>query len=155
MTSTPSQEAVAVLFWSHVQKQANGCWAWTAYRNPKGYGMTSAGLASRLAHRAAWALAGRALVKGLTLDHLCRNRACVNPDHLEQISNRENVLRGDTLPAANLRKTHCTAGHALSGSNLVTRQNGERRCRTCRRAHQERYSRAHPGKSHKKAGVAA
>jgi hypothetical protein len=70
----------------------------------------------------------------LTLDHLCRNKACVNPAHLEPVTNRENVLRGVGLSAENARKTHCKRGHPLSGDNVVVSKGGrKRRCVACER----------------------
>jgi len=70
----------------------------------------------------------------LQLDHLCRNRTCCNPAHLELVTGRENLLRGDTLAAANAAKTHCIQGHPLADDNLYVANNGARTCRTCQRA---------------------
>jgi hypothetical protein len=100
-------------------------------RNQKGYGVVSVEGHNRPAHRVAWLLSGRALTPGLTLDHLCRVRECVNPDHLEEVSIGTNVLRGDTLTAANSQKTECPAGHPLDG----LKTNGRRYCLTCHRKH--------------------
>ena len=74
--------------------------------------------------------------QGMELDHLCRNRACVNPAHLEPVSTRENVHRGNGLAAVAARKTHCVHGHEFTEWNTLTRNdgNGGRRCRTCERA---------------------
>lgn len=69
--------------------------------------------------------------KGLVIDHLCRNRACCNPSHLEVVTNSENVRRGNSPFMVNARKTHCKYGHALTGDNLYITPVGERRCRTC------------------------
>lgn len=69
---------------------------------------------------------------GLTLDHLCRNRACVNPSHLEPVTHRVNILRGESPSAKNAVKTHCPAGHRLAGEHLYIRPaTGVRACYTC------------------------
>ena len=78
-----------------------------------------------------FALAGLRIPDGKELDHLCRNRKCVNPKHLESVTHRENILRGETIMAENARKTHCWRGHPLSGKNLKLKPNGHRQCRAC------------------------
>lgn len=112
------------------------CWYWTGFLNAQGYGHIT--LKGRLipVHRFSYELFVGAIPAGLVLDHLCRNRACANPWHLEPVTNRENILRGEAQAATNARKTHCLRGHPLSGSNLIVRRNGHRTCRVCRRASQ-------------------
>lgn len=68
----------------------------------------------------------------MTIDHLCRNRACFNPDHLEQVTNQTNILRGEGATATNARKTHCIRGHELVGTNLIASRTNGRSCRICR-----------------------
>src|SRR3954466_2649312 len=94
------------------------CIDWTAYRNPKGYGMFGIGNEVYLAHRIALWLAGIDIPNDLEPDHRCRNKACVNVAHLELVPHKVNVLRGNAPAAINARKTHCKRGHSLSGDNL-------------------------------------
>jgi hypothetical protein len=128
-------ERLPARFWSKVSPSPDGCWRWTARIRPDGYGEMSVASGSRLAHRIAYvALMGTPETD--TLDHLCRNRWCVNPAHLEPVTRRENVLRGVALPAVRARQTHCKYGHPLSGDNLHLQPRGnsvQRYCITCRR----------------------
>ena len=107
------------------------CWPWQGARSPKGYGFFYfAGRNSR-AHRASYEMLIVPIPEGLTIDHLCRNTGCVNPSHLELVTNKENVLRGVGPTAVNARKTRCPKGHPLSGDNLRLGPIGQRNCRTC------------------------
>lgn len=123
------------------------CWLWTAYTNPRGYGQF--GIGSRTdgtakvipAHRWAYEHWVGPIPDGLTIDHLCRNRPCVNPDHLEPVTQGENTLRGDTFQAENLAKTHCPQGHPYDEANTYRYSDGKRACRECRREHRRRYKR--------------
>ncbi|MDP9224875.1 MAG: HNH endonuclease [Actinomycetota bacterium] len=84
-----------------------------------------------LAHRVAYELLVGPIPEGLTLDHLCRNTSCVNPQHLEPVTVRENVLRGMGWGAKNKRKTHCHRGHPFDAKNTLRIPGGTRKCRTC------------------------
>jgi hypothetical protein len=95
-------------FWSKVEK-TDGCWIWTAYRDRAGYGRFLFNGSVGAAHRFAYEMFVGALMPGMTIDHLCRTPWCVNPAHLEQVTNHENLMRG--LPGEKARRTHCKWGH--------------------------------------------
>lgn len=97
------------------------------------------------AHRAAYIMLRGEVPKGLTLDHLCRNRSCCNPWHLEAVTIRVNLLRGDGPSANQARQTHCKRGHPLSGDNLFLVKGRKRGCVICRRWHMREYYRRRAG----------
>lgn len=117
-------------FWSRVQK-TESCWSWTGAFFRAGYGVIVVEKKHMSAHRYSFLLQNGYLPK--CIDHVCRNRACVNPTHLEDVSQRENVLRGDAPAAKNARKSHCKRGHLLAGENLRLTARGHRACKTCQR----------------------
>jgi hypothetical protein len=110
------------------------CWPWTAAKTSCGYGKIGVAGRTRPAHRVSYELFVGPIPEGLTLDHLCRNPACVNPEHLEPVTQRENTRRGVSPAAHNARKTHCSRGHELQGDNCYVDAVGKRHCRTCRAA---------------------
>lgn len=134
-TSEQLNEALArpARFWAKVEKSP-GCWLWTGARAPTGYGVLNVGGTPFYAHRFSCALAGVTLKRGLTIDHLCRNRGCVNPAHLEQVTAQENILRGTSPSAAYAEQLACSRGHEFAGANLRINPDGERVCRACHRA---------------------
>lgn len=107
------------------------CWVWTAGSKVNGYGRIWDGR-MRMAHVVAWELAGGAIPGGQELDHLCRNPLCVNPAHLEPVTRRVNILRGEAAAHhPNRRKTQCRRGHAFDATNTYVAASGYRRCRAC------------------------
>lgn len=127
----PLEQPYADRFWAKVNKTGS-CWIWTASRNSCGYGRFGLHRSSVLAHRIAYKLAVGEIPPGLTLDHLCRNRACVNPAHLDPVTIRENILRGEAPAALNARRTVCKRGHDFDQLNTHFRPNGKRDCLACR-----------------------
>lgn len=115
----------------HSEIDENGCWIWQRHADPAGYGRIQWRGRSYLAHRAAYELFVGPIADGLTIDHLCNTPACVNPDHLEVVTMRENILRGDGLAGENARKTHCKYGHPFDEENTYEMPGGGRDCRAC------------------------
>lgn len=124
-------------FWAKVDFTGpNGCWLWTAFIAPNGYGrfaIKPVRASSFGAHRIAYEIVFGPIPDKLTIDHLCRTRSCVNPFHLEAVTLRINTLRGDTLPARNAKKSHCPQGHPYSPENTGRAGEYGRSCRTCKR----------------------
>ena len=116
-------------------RKTESCWEWLASRNAlSGYGQFRLGNRMVLAHRMAYTLYRGHIPFGKCIDHLCRNRGCVNPEHLEPCSIRENTLRSPIAPSAiAARRTHCNHGHPYSGRNLRLNRDGSRVCRACHR----------------------
>lgn len=120
----------------------NGCWEWVGNTDSQGYGRLTNRATRKMAgaHRFMYERLVGPVPAGLTLDHLCRNRACCNPSHLEPVTHRENALRGVSFAAVNARKTHCAK---CGGDLLVTGEKRPgcvvvRRCPQCRRAQERR-----------------
>lgn len=108
----------------------SGCWLWDGYYGHNGYGSFHLNGKQYRAHRVSYTLHRGEIPENKQLDHLCRNRACVNPDHPEPVTRRENILRGSGITAENLNKTHCKRGHLLTEGNLRKSQSG-RSCLAC------------------------
>lgn len=109
----------------------SGCWNWKLYVNAEGYGSICVNKKHWAAHRFSYVTFKKNIPKGLVIDHLCRNTSCVNPDHLEPVTNKENIMRGNGICVINARKTHCKRGHAFTKQNTL-HKNGNLNHRTCR-----------------------
>jgi len=128
-----SDPSAVARFWAKVD-QSDGCWTWTAPLTAAGYGRFWVSGQMVRAHRFAYELLVGPTPEGLVIDHLCRNHACVNPDHLEPVRDAVNILRGVSFAAVNALKVDCPRGHPLSGPNLYVDPNGWRKCRECKNA---------------------
>lgn len=111
----------------------SGCTLWLGQFDGKGYGTLSFFGRARKAHIYAYLAAGGVIPDGLVLDHLCRNTACVNPVHLEPVTDKVNILRGISLQAQNAKKTECPEGHSYDAENTRFDKHGARYCRACNR----------------------
>lgn len=131
-------------FWAYVGLQpTDRCWSWRGPIDDNGYGLFWSGSTRTRAHRFAYELAIGPIPEGLTIDHTCHtsecdspgtdcpHRRCVNPGHLEPVTQRENTLRGQTVVAAHAAKTHCPQGHAYDEKNTHINRAGSRVCRAC------------------------
>jgi len=117
-------------FWNKVLFTTD-CWEWQASLDKDGYGYYSTKIGKR-AHRFSYLIHKGKLDPNLQIDHLCKNKSCVNPDHLEQVTCRENLKRAETqISTINSKKTNCKRGHLFSGYNLIVKKTGKRTCRTC------------------------
>lgn len=111
---------------SRIHVNRSGCHQWLGAVQSSGYGSVSDGNGgSALAHRVAWETANGPIPNGLTVDHLCRNKLCVNVDHMELVTRGENAAR------AHRAKTHCPRGHEYTAENTLTNTRGGRYCREC------------------------
>lgn len=142
----PKPKPAIERFLAKVREAENGCHEWTAGQNGRGYGVFAYGTRANpngrsnsnmgmvLAHRWAYEYFVGPIPEGLTIDHLCRNRLCCNPAHLEVVTQRENTLRGESVSALAARRTHCPKGHPYSPENTAITLAGARKCVLCNRA---------------------
>lgn len=133
MTLAITAEAEA-RFWPKVDRGADSdCWPWKAWSNDHGYGTFYDGTRTVRAHRFAYELLVGPIPVGLTIDHLCRNTSCVNPSHLEPVTQAENHARWVATLRTRPPATHCFRGHRMDAENTYLAPEGRRRCHECRR----------------------
>ena len=118
-----------------------GCWLYVGQLDRSGYGKhETLDHKWRGPHRISYAALVGPIPTGLVIDHLCRVRNCVNPNHLEPVTNRENLMRGETIAARRSAQTHCVNGHEFTPENTRKVRGGKhRQCIECARAAARRY----------------
>ena len=139
-------------FWEKVDRSGvSDCWLWTGAIQPNGYGRFWHYGKQGYAHRAAYRMFVGPIPEGLQLDHLCRVRHCVNPDHLEAVTLKENLNRGfggspggRARATTQLAKAQCSNGHPYSKENLWVSKNGWRQCRACGRENKRKHYKPKP-----------
>ncbi len=148
---TIDRERIVARFWPKVNKDGpvhpvlgTACWLWAAGLGAGGYGKTTLRHKTLLAHRVAYELERGPIPPGLMLDHLCRVRRCVRPDHLEPVTARENTARSETPGAAMIRTGVCQRGHNVEETGVSINTHGERQCRACKNAKSAEWAALHP-----------
>lgn len=126
-------------FWAFVDRAGDDeCWQWTGGGWPSGYGTLRVDKRTKVTvHRFSYELHVGPIPDDLVIDHLCRNHGCVNPKHLEAVTFRENILRGENRAAQHARKTHCLRGHSFDSPNGYRNKHGHRLCHACDRIRYE------------------
>lgn len=134
MPDVTARQILPIKFAIWTKATPDGCWTWQGTLTNKGYGFARRDGRRHPVHRLVYELVNGPIADGLVIDHLCRNRACIKPEHLRAVTLRENTMAAHSLSitAINARKTHCVHGHPLSGDNLIGTPN-RRRCKTCLR----------------------
>lgn len=135
--SVPVEELIA----RYVEPEPNsGCWIWVGHRNSTGYGACLRDRKKVPAHRVIYERYRGPIPAELEADHKCRNRPCVNPDHIEPVTRRENVRRGVSPASRHMAQTHCSRGHEFNATDTYYRGGPKpnRVCKWCRRIHDAR-----------------
>lgn len=135
----------------------SGCVIWLGYTNEYGYGKITVDDKAKWVHRVAYEVAKGRIEKGLDIDHLCRVRCCINPNHLEAVTRRVNLLRGNTNTAMHAAKVSCKRGHPFSGGNLRIEVKNSgilvRQCRACDLIRQRARRKMEKGRQERQDGV--
>lgn len=139
-------------FWNKVQPNPDtGCWEWTGSKNKRApYGRFLWQGKVELAHRLAYEMLIGPIPEGLVIDHCCRHHSCVNPAHLDIVTQRDNVLRGETFGAKAQRTGYCSHGHELTPENLYTYE-GRSWCRQCKIEHATNSQKTEEGRAWRRA----
>ena len=120
-----------LLFYSYVDRDT-GCWEWTSTKNQKGYPRMKIDKVMCGAHRVSYEMFTGPLIDELEMDHICENRGCINPAHIQQISHGDNIRNGARW--RHKKDNHCIHGHKYTEENTQIRADGRKRCATCRRS---------------------
>lgn len=117
----------------YIPEPNSGCWLWTAALTVKGYSTFNVPeLSTTLGHRVSYRMFKGEIPNAFEIDHLCRMKCCVNPDHLEAVTVKENIRRNpNSIGLIRLRQTHCHKGHEFSTANVTITKKGARRCKEC------------------------
>lgn len=107
------------------------CWLWKGYKRPNGYSAMMYNSKNQYVHRVSYQIHKGEIPEGLVIDHLCRVRHCANPEHLEAVTLKENLLRGNTLQAKYKNRDACSNGHKYTKETMHLDKDGFRKCRLC------------------------
>ena len=120
-------------FLSKINVVESGCWEWSGCLDHHGYSHFNDKSSGYKGHRFIYSYFFGDIKSNLVLDHLCKNTKCCNPNHLEQVTQRENILRGSSLFAMKAKQTHCKRGHEFNNTNTYYRKDrpNTRTCRVC------------------------